>query len=93
MAFGQFVVHAMSPGLVNAFAARGYPGGHCDRAMVNGLFLSWFYLGAFLGSFTPGMVYGRFGWTACYCLLQSALVLVVLLVRHLAATRPELRET
>ena len=91
MAFGQFVVHAMSPGLVNAFAAKGYPGGHCDRAMVNGLFLSCFYLGAFLGSFVPGMVYANFGWAACFALMQCMLVLLFLLVRHLAAARPELR--
>ena len=90
MAFGQFVVHAMSPGLVNVFAAKGYPGGHCDRAMVNGLFLSCFYFGAFLGSFVPGTVYAHFGWLACWALMQLMLTLVFFLVRHLAATRPEL---
>ena len=92
MAFGQFVIHAMSPGLVNVFAARGAAraGIRSSRAMVNGLYLSCFYFGAFLGSILPGMVYSHFGWGPCYAWLQADMILVVILVWRLKIRMPEL---
>ena len=89
MAFGQFVVHAMSPGLINMFAAQGEGG--CNRAMANGLFLSCTYLGGLLGSWLPAEIYSRCGWTTCYVCLQATVALLFAVVLKLVLTRPELR--
>ncbi|MBP3729835.1 MAG: MFS transporter [Mailhella sp.] len=70
VAFGQFVVHTLCPGIITALAMRSK---ECERSMVSGLFLSCTYFGGLLGSFLPGIVYGRMGWTACYACLQLAL--------------------
>ena len=72
VAFGQFLVHAMCPGLVSSLAARS---GNCERSMVSGLFLSCSYFGCMLGSLAPGILYGRLGWTACYACIQTVLAL------------------
>ncbi len=87
MAFGQFVVHAMSPGLVNSLATHA---GQVDRAMVNGLYLSCFYLGGLLGTYLPGLVYEHFGWTVTYICLQTLLCFTFGLVWRLAVKMPDL---
>ena len=71
VAAGEFTVHAMCPGLINRFATHS---GQCDRGMVNGLFLSCYYLGGVLGSFIPALLYGLGGWLACYACMQLVLV-------------------
>lgn len=84
VAFGQFLVHAMCPGLVSSLAARS---GKCERSMVSGLFLSCAYLGCMLGSFAPGILYGRLGWMACYACIQTVLVLGFAAVLPLCARK------
>ena len=87
MAFGQFLVHAMCPGLVNQLAAHG---AHADRALVNGLYLSCFYFGGVMSSWLPGLIYTHLGWTACYTLMQTAVCVAFLIILRLAKNMPSL---
>ena len=80
IACGEFVVHAMCPGIINRLATKT---GLCDRAMVNGLFLSCYYIGGVLGSFIPAVSYNIGGWLWCYGSMQIVLIsaFVVLLMQ------------
>jgi YNFM family putative membrane transporter len=89
VAFGQFLVHAMCPGLVSSMAAHS---GTNERSMVSGLFLSCAYLGCLLGSFVPGIIYGQFGWTACYVCIQTVLVLGFAAVLRLCSRKGALNQ-
>ena len=83
VAFGEFVVHALSPGLINQFGTKSH---ECDRSMVNGLFLSCYYLGGVAGSIIPGFLYTAIGWPAvllCLFLVQGAALFQVLRTRSL----------
>ncbi|MCR4665878.1 MAG: MFS transporter [Desulfovibrio sp.] len=62
IALGEFVVHSVAPGMINELAGRK---GQCDRGMVNGLFLSCYYLGGVIGSWLPAYLYARLGWLSC----------------------------
>jgi YNFM family putative membrane transporter len=75
---GMFQVHSTAPGLLQRMA-----GNH--RGVVNGLYLSFYYVGGAVGTSAPGIVYERFGWEAFVMLLTAvllfALVLAVSLLR------------
>lgn len=64
---GQFLAHSLAPGLINRLANR-------DKAAVNGLYLSLYYVGGALGSYVPGLVYGRWAWTGLIVFLCMLLV-------------------
>ena len=87
IAFGEFLVHANCPGMVNHIAVSG----GCDRSMVNGLFLSCYYSGGLIGSYVPGLIYTRFGWMACYGVLEGVLVLSFLIILKLHHDMPDIR--
>lgn len=63
---GMFTVHSVLPGLVNRLAPS-------HRGVVNGLYLSAYYLGGTLGAFAPGYLLRLGGWS----LFLGGLVLVV----------------
>ncbi|MBF0526228.1 MAG: MFS transporter [Deltaproteobacteria bacterium] len=63
---GMFLVHAVAPGLLNTQIQN-------KRGLVNGLYISFYYAGGTLGSYFPGMIYQRFGWTAYIIFLAAAL--------------------
>ena len=88
IAFGEFVVHSISPGLINHQAMLS---GHGDRGMVNGLFLSCYYFGGLLGSYIPGALYSGFGWFACYLCIQLVQVAAFFVLFRLHRTAPDLR--
>lgn len=73
---GMFLVHALAPGLLNSLSGQ-------NRGLVNGLYIAFYYTGGTLGSFLPGLVYTRFGWTALVALLCGMLGLALLLARGL----------
>ncbi len=73
---GMFFVHALAPGLLNSLSDQ-------NRGMVNGLYIAFYYTGGTLGSFLPGLVYARFGWTALVTVLCGMLGLALLLARGL----------
>ncbi|MBQ9405574.1 MAG: MFS transporter [Desulfovibrio sp.] len=77
IALGEFIVHALAPGLINYLATKS---GHCDRGMVNGLFLSCYYFGGTLGSWLPGVLYAREGWLACLACMFAVQIVSLLVV-------------
>ena len=77
VAGGQFLVHSRCPSLINQ---AGTKSGQCDRSLVNGLFLSIYYLGGVLGTLIPPTIYTYFGWFACYGLMQLVLLAAFLII-------------
>lgn len=79
---GQFLAHSLNPGLVNRMADR-------DKAAVNGLYLSVYYMGGALGSYLPGFVYMRWGWSGLVlslCLLLTAALMAAWRLQRLPRT-------
>ena len=87
IALGEFIVHALCPGIINRIAVRS---GRCDRSMVNGLFLSCYYFGGVLGSWVPGLCYASLDWFACYLCMQIAQVCAFVTILRLRRDMPEL---
>lgn len=69
---GMFQVHSTAPGLLQRLA-----GNH--RGVVNGLYLSFYYVGGALGTSAPGLVYEHFGWEAFVLMLAGVLALALVL--------------
>jgi YNFM family putative membrane transporter len=67
LAAGFFLIHATLSGLVNHLASE-------HRGVVNGLYVSIYYISGALGSWLPGYIYDRFGWSSL--ILVFALILV-----------------
>lgn len=57
LAAGFFLIHATLSGLVNHLASE-------HRGVVNGLYVSIYYISGALGSWLPGYIYDRFGWSS-----------------------------
>ena len=68
-ACGMFFIHSTLSGLVNAHATE-------HKGVVNGLYVSVYYLSGALGSWLPGYVYLGLGWQAL--ILISMLVLAAI---------------
>lgn len=54
---GLFTAHSLLSGYVNRLA-------HDNKAIANGLYISFYYTGGTLGSVLPGAVFQRYGWQA-----------------------------
>ncbi|MBW2659945.1 MAG: MFS transporter [Deltaproteobacteria bacterium] len=52
---GLFMAHSLLSGLANKLAEE-------NKAMANGLYISFYYTGGTLGSVLPGVVFVHFGW-------------------------------
>ncbi|MCB0165810.1 MAG: MFS transporter [Anaerolineae bacterium] len=52
----MFLVHSVAVGLVNRLARE-------NKGVVNGLYVAFYYSGGVLGSYLPGLIYERFGWS------------------------------
>lgn len=65
---GFFFIHSTLSGLVNHLATE-------HKGVVNGLYVSIYYLSGALASWLPGFVYDEFGWTVVIILLLSLLSL------------------
>ena len=59
----MFLVHSVATGLANQMATD-------NQGLVNGLYVAFYYSGGVLGSYLPGLVYQRFGWTALIVVLM-----------------------
>lgn len=64
---GFFLTHSVLSGLVNKLA-------EANKALANGMYISFYYLGGTVGSFLPGIVFEHFGWHAFLCVLLSMLL-------------------
>lgn len=67
---GMFTVHSVLPGLVNQLAPD-------YRGVVNGLYLSAYYLGGTIGSFLPGLLLGAGGWPLFIAGLVTVLLVAI----------------
>lgn len=67
---GMFIIHAIASGYINKLS-------HSNRAIANGLYLSFYYSGGIVGSFLPGLVFEYFGWHY-FVMTLSIIVLVSL---------------
>ncbi|MDX1799538.1 MAG: MFS transporter [Marinobacter sp.] len=67
---GMFTVHSVLPGLVNQLAPD-------YRGVVNGLYLSAYYLGGTIGSFLPGLLLSSGGWSLFIAGLVAVLVAAI----------------
>ena len=52
---GLFMAHSLLSGFVNKLSQD-------NRALANGVYISFYYMGGTLGSFLPGMFFEHFGW-------------------------------
>jgi YNFM family putative membrane transporter len=67
---GMFIIHAIASGYINKLS-------HSNRAIANGLYLSFYYSGGIIGSFLPGLVFEYFGWHY-FVMTLSIIVLISL---------------
>lgn len=65
---GNFIAHAIASGYINSLAVS-------HKSILNGLYISFYYLGGALGSFAPSAVYSAGGWSAFLILISAVLVI------------------
>ena len=73
---GLFTAHSLLSGLVNKLANN-------NKAIANGLYISFYYTGGTLGSVLPGAVFQHFGWRAFLVLLLVMISLAFFFSRRL----------
>jgi MFS transporter, YNFM family, putative membrane transport protein len=73
---GLFTAHSLLSGFVNKLAQQ-------NKAIANGLYISFYYTGGTLGSVLPGAIFQRFGWLAFLIQLLSMVCLALFLTRRL----------
>ena len=64
---GFFIIHSVSSGLISKLA-------HKNRAISNGLYLSFYYAGGTIGTFAPGVFFEYLGWHAFLGLLSLVVI-------------------
>ncbi len=52
---GMFLVHTILSGYLNKLSKQ-------NKALTNGIYLSFYYTGGAIGSFFPGIIYKLYGW-------------------------------
>jgi len=73
---GLFTAHSLLSGFVNKLARQ-------NKAIANGLYISFYYTGGTLGSVLPGAIYQWFGWQIFLMQLFSMVCLALFLTRRL----------
>lgn len=73
---GMFLVQTTAPGVINRLVPN-------SGGVVNGLYLSFYYAGGALGTYVPGYVYRRFGWTVFVASLFGLLAVALFLAAGL----------
>mgnify|MGYP001193091104 CR=1 FL=1 len=74
---GSFLAHSLLSGFVNKLARD-------NKAIANGVYISFYYMGGTIGSFLPGYFFERFGWQVFLASLLCVLVLAMLFVYRLS---------
>ena len=79
---GLFLAHSLLSGFVNKLARD-------NKAIANGVYISFYYTGGTMGSFLPGFFFERYGWqeflASLLCMLVVAMLLVLRLKKAVAA--------
>jgi YNFM family putative membrane transporter len=73
---GLFTAHSLLSGFVNKLARQ-------NKAIANGLYISFYYTGGTLGSVLPGAIFQRYGWKIFLIQLFSMICLALFLTRRL----------
>jgi YNFM family putative membrane transporter len=73
---GLFMAHSLLSGFVNKLAEE-------NKAIANGLYISFYYTGGTLGSILPGVIFERYGWQMFLVSLLFMLCLALLFIRNL----------
>ena len=81
LAAGFFLIHATMSGLANHLASE-------HKAVVNGLYVSIYYLSGALGSWLPGYVYDRYGWSSLIQVFSLMLVFAAWFILRLRLDSP-----
>ncbi len=81
-AAGFFFIHSTLSGLVNHRARE-------HKGVVNGLYVSIYYISGALGSWLPGYLYDHAGWNSLILVFFSALILAAWLMARLHLTGRE----
>jgi YNFM family putative membrane transporter len=77
-AAGMFTLHSVLSAFLNHLETE-------RKGLVNGLYVSAYYAGGALGSYFPGFLYQKIGWTAfilLLLLLLGALTGLCVMLRH-----------
>jgi len=83
---GLFTAHSLLSGFVNKLAQQ-------NKAIANGLYISFYYTGGTLGSVLPGAIFQRFGWQAFLIQLFTMICLALFLTRRLKIAVKKTEET
>lgn len=73
---GLFMAHSLLSGFVNKLSVE-------NKAIANGLYISFYYTGGTLGSILPGVFFERYGWQMFLVSLLFMLCLALLFVSNL----------
>ncbi len=73
---GLFTAHSLLSGFVNKLARQ-------NKAIANGLYISFYYTGGTLGSVLPGAIFQRYGWRVFLIQLFAMICLAFFLTRRL----------
>lgn len=82
---GLFMAHSLLSGFVNKLSST-------NKAIANGVYISFYYMGGTLGSFLPGPIFEWYGWSGFLLFLQAMLLVslfcIHMMKRSLPATTP-----
>lgn len=84
----MFLVHSVAVGLVNRLARE-------NKGVVNGLYVAFYYSGGVLGSYLPGLIYERYGWSIFIWTLSAVcgVSLVIALAQKFSWGKPHYQES
>ncbi len=70
---GMFMAHSLLSGLVNKLADT-------NKGLVNGVYISCYYMGGTIGSFLPGAIFEYYGWNIFLFVLLAVQILSLILI-------------
>lgn len=73
---GMFTAHSLLSGYVNTLSTK-------NKAITNGMYISFYYLGGTFGSFAPGVIYEYLGWQSFMLVLVLVLTGTFYCIRQL----------
>jgi MFS transporter, YNFM family, putative membrane transport protein len=73
---GLFMAHSLLSGFVNKLSRD-------NKALANGVYISFYYMGGTMGSFLPGFFFEHFGWRVFLCSLLLMLLVALFFTSRL----------
>lgn len=78
---GLFMAHSLLSGFVNKLSST-------KKAIANGVYISFYYMGGTLGSFLPGPVFEHYGWSGFLIFLQAMLLVSFFCIHMMKRSLP-----